>query len=123
MAQHVLCPNITTQKACVSDPVLQCAWNPRKQQCEADKYASFLLPLSCPGSPARMYLNCMRKPSEAACTADATCYAAHHSACLPRSMLAQARSANVSVQSLAEQVAIGLLRGEPNSKTHRGSKP
>jgi hypothetical protein len=112
MAQHVLCPAYTSQKACINDtgPVT-CAWNPRRQRCEADKYASFLMPMTCPGSAARAYLNCMRKPSEAACKADVACTVEHAHACLPRTMVAQAKASNSSVQAMAEQLALGVLKG------------
>jgi hypothetical protein len=53
----------------------------------------------------------MRKPSEAACKADEACTAEHANACLPRSMVAQAKRANNSVQAMAEQLALGVLKG------------
>jgi hypothetical protein len=53
----------------------------------------------------------MRKPSEAACKADDACTAEHVNACLPRSMVAHAKRANNSVQAMAEQLALGVLKG------------
>lgn len=112
MASFVLCPAYTSQGTCINGtgPVM-CAWNPRRQRCEADKYASFLMPMVCPGSAAHTYLNCMRKPSEAACKADDACTAEHAHACLPRTMVAQAKASNSSVQAMAERLALGVLKG------------
>jgi hypothetical protein len=53
----------------------------------------------------------MRQPSEAACKEDNACTAEHAHACLPRSMVAQAKKANSSVQAMAEQLALGVLKG------------
>ncbi|WIA11782.1 hypothetical protein OEZ85_011875 [Tetradesmus obliquus] len=116
MANFVLCPAYTSQGTCINGtgPVM-CAWNPRRQRCEADKYASFLMPMVCPGSAAHTYLNCMRKPSEAACKADDACTAEHAHACLPRTMVAQAKAINSSVQAMAERLALGVLKGSRNT--------
>lgn len=116
MANFVLCPAYTSQGTCINGtgPVM-CAWNPPRQRCEADKYASFLMPMVCPGSAAHTYLNCMRKPSEAACKADDACTAEHAHACLPRTMVAQAKASNSSVQAMAERLALGVLKGSRNT--------
>ncbi|KAF6265855.1 hypothetical protein COO60DRAFT_1476463 [Scenedesmus sp. NREL 46B-D3] len=116
MAQHVLCPTYSSERNCINKtgPVT-CAWSPRRQRCEADKYASFLMPMTCPGSAARAYLTCMRKPSAAACKADDACTEEHADACLPSAMVAQARIYNSSVQAMAERLALGVLQGSASA--------
>lgn len=117
MAHHVLCPQRKTQQQCNTDELIYCIWNQQRESCEADRYASYLLPLACPGSMAHAYLDCMRKANADACKADSTCTAAYNGTCYPRSMVAGAHRSQVPVQSAAEEMALAIVTGEYWSPT------
>lgn len=119
MAQHVLCPQQKSEQQCHTETSAYCAWNYQKQRCDTDSYASYLLTLSCPGSKARAYLQCMRKANAAECKADKACTAEHAGSCYPRSMVAAAQMAKVSMQAAAEETAFAIVTGRwPKSSVH-----
>ncbi|KAF8071048.1 ADT2 [Scenedesmus sp. PABB004] len=110
-AQQALCPHHGSRSACAGEAGAACAWNGRLGRCEADRYASWLLPLTCAGSEARALLSCMPKPT-AECRADPACTDEHDATCLPRTLLAKARAANATVHGAVERVALGVLKGD-----------
>ncbi len=113
-AQHVICQQYTTQAICQSTPAtaqVHCSWDNLNSRCLADPYASLLMPLSCPGSKARSYMNCGRRGHINACRTDTECVLGKQNRCFPAWLVSEARAKNTTEQTVAEATALAILKG------------
>lgn len=113
-AQHVVCPQYTTQAACQAMPAsarMHCSWDSLNSRCMADPDASLLMPLSCPGSKARSYMNCGRRGHINACRTDTECVLGKQNRCFPAWLVSEARAKNTTEQAVAEATALAILKG------------